>query len=257
MKKIVLSVVALGTTLAVLPMFAAFEAHVINVVAQIENALNVPASHLDFGTVFPQEHLEKNVEIFLSESFQREPRVDDVEYIIRQKPKCGITENNGTVLIGGTVTGHVIPNGQGGYTVDCGDEPILGEEQSFGVLPLLCPYLSKHERTEDGSETDNDGSLPAFHDPFTVDNDTVSWLDVKGRLAKSAQDFDDNWIIDLAVPCFGDHCAQDWADFVHEHNPAADADAFIQDPNNEHKVFGCDLWVEVTEVSESEETPIL
>ena len=38
-KKIVLGLAAAGTALAMLPMLAAFEAHVINVTARIENAL--------------------------------------------------------------------------------------------------------------------------------------------------------------------------------------------------------------------------
>ena len=60
----------------------------------------------------------------------------------------------------------------------------------------------------------------------------------------------DDWIIDLAVPCFGGYCAQDWENFVHGINPSANPDEYIQPIANEHKVFGCDLWVEVTRVSE-------
>jgi hypothetical protein len=59
-------------------------------------------------------------------------------------------------------------------------------------------------------------------------------------------------MIDLAVPCFGGYCAQDWADFVHGVNPEANPADFTQPIANEHKVFGCDLWVEVTGVSESQ-----
>src|SRR3989338_5235577 len=120
-KKIVLGIAAAGTALAMLPLFAAFEAHVINVTARIENALAVSTNSIDFGTVFPQEHLNKPLSIRLSSSFMTEPRVDDVEYFIRQKPKCGVTTNNGTVLLGPTATGHVIVNPRnGGVTIDCG-----------------------------------------------------------------------------------------------------------------------------------------
>src|SRR3989344_1024246 len=88
MKKIFVGLLTLGAALVVIPMFAAFEAHVINVTAKIENALSVPVDPITFGTVFPQEELEKFLRIALSQSFQDEERVDDVEYIIRQKPKC-------------------------------------------------------------------------------------------------------------------------------------------------------------------------
>ena len=93
--------------------------------------------------------------------------------------------------------------------------------------------------------------MASFHKPWTVSTTSVTWLDTKGRLTKLAGDVVDNWIIDLAVPCFGGHCAQDWADFVHKHNESADADDYVQPIENEHKIFGCNLWVEVKGVSET------
>ena len=72
-----------------LPLFAAFEAHVINVKAHIENALEVSPQHIDFGTVFPQETMEATFTIALSESFMdtSQTRVNDVEYKITEGPK--------------------------------------------------------------------------------------------------------------------------------------------------------------------------
>lgn len=259
-KKILLALGALGATVVMLPMFAAFEAHVINVTAQIENALGVSTNSIDFGTVFPQEHLDQPLTVALSQSFLDEDRVDDVEYFIRQKPKCGITTNNGQSLVeNSTVTGHVFVGTapvdpthtffQGeGYYVDCGVTPTLTEGQTFGMLPSLCEYISK----EDDETPDNDGSLASFHQPFVIDGENIDWNDTPGRLAKSDQDTEDIWTIDLAVPCFGGFCAQDWADFVTGINPDANPDDFTQPIENEHKVFGCDLWVEVNGVSESE-----
>lgn len=265
-KQIALGFGALGTALAILPLFAAFEAHVINVTARIENALDVPVKFLDYGTVFPQEVLLKDIPVRLSESFLKEVRVDDVEYYIRQKPKCAITRNNGTEydnIVGNdgrhvnTGTGHVVPDlstdDPTDYKIDCGPEPRrLVADETWGPLPMLCPYLSKHERTEDGTEIENDGSMPAFHVPFTVDAAGVHWNEVDGRLSKIAQDIADNWVIDLAVPCFGNYCAQDWAEFVGDQNPAEkqNASKWTQSIENEHKIFGCDLWIEVSEVSE-------
>lgn len=285
-KKIALGLAAVGTALAMLPLFAAFEAHVVNVTARIENALTVPVKILDYGTVFPQEYLLKDVGVALSQSFIDAGRVDDVQYFIRQKPKCAITTNGGqnydnTVGQDGTHlytgTGHVIPTlndpltdedeSKGGtaYTIDCGPTPRplngpadVGADETWGPLPSLCEYLSKHENTTDVNDgiegpEDLDKNVDAFHVPFTVANGLVTWTEAKGYLAKSDEDERDNWVIDLAVPCFGGYCAQDWADFVKGKNPTQDtqeeADSWTQPIANEHKVFGCDLWFEVSGVS--------
>ena len=94
--------------------------------------------------------------------------------------------------------------------------------------------------------------IPAFHQPWTIVGHQVVWNEAKGYLTKAGLDVTDNWNIDLKVPCFGGYCAQDWADFVHGINPQANPDLYTQDIDNEHKVFGCNLWLEVTGVSEFE-----
>jgi len=266
MKKILLSVIAMGAVAVSLVGLSAFEAHVINVTARIENALSVPVDPISFGTVFPQEQLERRLPIQLSQSFLDEPRVDDVQYIIRQKPKCGVTSDNGTVLVGPTWTGHVVvveildDTGQVigyDYQVDC--EQDMPEDlqvppgATAGLLPSLCEYISKHP----DNQPENDGSLNSFHQPFFIDQLTgqIVWNDVSGYLAKSAEDIFDLWTIDLKVPCFGGYCAQDWADFVYDINEEADPDLYTQPIENEHKVFGCNLWIEVTGVSETPTGP--
>ena len=261
MKKLSLILGAVALTLVALPLFSAFEAHVINVTATIENALSVPIEAIKFGTVFPQEYLNKALGISLSGSFLSENRVDDVDYIIRQKPKCGVTTLDGQTLVeGSTQTGHVVvgdnpatPSVVEQYWIDCGTAPIAYDASThiYGVLPSLCPYLSKHpDKVNDQSATStNDGTLPSFHEPFVIQNNTVVWNDTKGHLAKSESDTADNWIIDLAVPCFGGNCAQDWASFVASHNDIVNPNDYVQSANNEHKVFGCDLWVEVAGIS--------
>jgi hypothetical protein len=87
MKKGLLIFGALVIAIAAVPMFAAFEAHVINVTAHIENALSVHPKEIAFGTVFPQEYTTRDFNISLSESFMGADRVDDVQYVIKQKPK--------------------------------------------------------------------------------------------------------------------------------------------------------------------------
>ena len=255
MKKLVTGLLATAATLVVLPMFAAFEAHVINVTAKIENALSVNTTPIDFGTVFPQEELNRQIDIVLSESFQDESDANDVEYILRQKPKCAWTTDVGTVLLDlPTKSGHV--DEQGNITCPEPDTEI-DNGATWGPLPLLCRYLSKHDLDPD--DQNDDAGLDAFHEIGSIDP-TLGWVwnDVHGKLEKDNSgtadietDFDlrDLWNLDLKVPCFGNHCAQDWEAFVTEINGTANPDNFVQSIENEHKIFGCDLWIEVTGVS--------
>ena len=262
-KRLLWGMTAAASALAILPMLSAFEAHVINVTAKIENALSVTTDAIDFGTVFPQEHLNKPLTVTLSQSFLDEGRVDDVNYFIRQKPKCAITRDGGTTFDpANTATGHVIIGDNPAtatttetYYIDCGEPPRpLHHTETWGVLPSLCEYISK----EPDRTPANDGTLPSFHIPWVISTSTgtttIVWNDVHGHLAKSEQDTTDVWNIDLAVPCFGGFCAQDWADFVHGINPNADPNHFTQPIANEHKIFGCDLWVEVSGISTATST---
>ena len=76
-------------------MFAAYEAHIINVTAHIENSLQASTYGIDFGTVFPQEYIaDDTFDIGLSESFLSQDRVKSVSYKIVQKAK-GWTLNFG------------------------------------------------------------------------------------------------------------------------------------------------------------------
>ena len=57
-KKILLGLVAVLIVISGVAGMSAFEAHVINVTAKIENALKVDTTPIDYGTVFPQEALD-------------------------------------------------------------------------------------------------------------------------------------------------------------------------------------------------------
>jgi uncharacterized protein YegL len=228
--------------LAALPPLAAFEAHILNVSAAIENALSVPVEDITFGLVFPQEELDAVFDVSLSESFMEEDRVDDVEYMIRQKPKCW----NGDPQL--PEFGRVTENEAGEFI--CVDE-------GYEMLPLLCPYLSKHELTADGTEIENDAGLNAFHGlpgPWTPS--TTVATEVYGRLVKSGGDTVDSWNVDLKVPCFGlpgvfpgGNCAQDWESYVLGINPNATPADYIAPAENMGLLYGCDLWLEVRGIS--------
>ena len=278
--------------------FSAFESHIINVTARIENALNVSVGEgdqIEFGTVFPQELLEETLRMTMSDSFFDEPRVDDIEYVIKQKPKvkggwrCGEVEipaGNGPLPPGCDPNENPFPGDPYATIFIYGDQvgmeepPVIDEElpawqyceeylpvdAPYGIynpddpywrycyLPLA-NYLSKHKAIRE--EGENDTEVDAFHVAYVWDGEAEldeQWI-AGGRLAKSDDDIDDLWVIDLVVPCFERHCAQDWEGFWDEHNGdnPGTAEDFILPNELEHLVFGTDLWVEVTEISEAEE----
>jgi len=259
MKKLLLLIGAVAIALATVPMFAAFEAHVINVTAEIENALFIHPESRDFGTVFPQEYRELGVFVSFSESFSAtdQTRVGTVEYVIKQKPKPRpepdrplpiLKPDYNQYLPGGQFAGQLYPHfidnelqrAEYCHTHQPADPANPDDLYYINCYPTLCPYLSK---TPDGfPQPSNDTGVPALHDPTA----TSSWA--FGKINKFGIDVADTWVIDLAVPCFEDQCAQDWDDFVHGINPAADPDAFVLPQSLEHEVFGCDLWFEVTDI---------
>jgi hypothetical protein len=77
----------LGLVLAGAAAFSAFEAHVVNVTATISEATEVATDPLQYGTVFPQEILYKNVNIGLSQDFLQSDATS-LSYVLKQKPKC-------------------------------------------------------------------------------------------------------------------------------------------------------------------------
>ncbi|HCM36810.1 MAG: hypothetical protein A3J30_00510 [Candidatus Wildermuthbacteria bacterium RIFCSPLOWO2_02_FULL_47_9c] len=221
-KKIALAGIAVFAALGSVAGLSAFEAYVINVTAQIENALFVHPEARDFGTMFPQEYKELGFFVTFSESFSTrdQDRVSKIDYQIKQKPKCADSVTNPTEF------SKVTEDENGEF---------ICQNPGHVMLPLLCPYLSKTPANLDG----NDVGIPAFHDPAAIATGTIN---------KQAAHVGDNWTIDLAVPCFEGQCAQDWSLFVESHNPDADPDEFMANPEDESKVFGCDLWVEVTRI---------
>jgi len=226
-KKIILSLVAVVVVAGGVAGMSAYEAHVINVTAHIENALSVETTPIEFGTVFPQEYVERDFTINLSSSFLAAGRVDDVEYIIKQKPK---------------------PN-QAGIDFFGGDIVEAREYCHIVTLPdpycylTLCPFLSK---TDGDPEDQNDTShLSYYFDPTPgLPNSGDEYCetpgaDATGRLSKMEGDTSDFWILDLKVPPVVGYVGQDWPTGC----PTVSEDS--QD-------YGCDLWIEVTGISQVE-----
>lgn len=69
MKKVILGLAGLVMLVSGVAMVSAYEAHIINVTAHVEKALNVDPSSVNFGTVFPEEWFTRNVFVGLSTSF--------------------------------------------------------------------------------------------------------------------------------------------------------------------------------------------
>jgi hypothetical protein len=68
MKKLVLIVAALMLVVSGVAAVSAYEAHLINVKAHVENALTVDTKEIDFGTIFPEEWLCQKRLVMLSQS---------------------------------------------------------------------------------------------------------------------------------------------------------------------------------------------
>lgn len=251
-KKILLGLVAVVVVAGGVAAMSAYEAHIINVTAKIENALSVSTEPIEFGTVFPQEYFEEGLDICLSESFLDEDRADDVHYVIRQKPKPKDVEPDGLLKPdfgmyqeGGQFYGELY-----GYTIDnAADRTEYCHRMSpadagdpndlyyINCYPVLCPWLSKTKAIEDSVMTTDkcvdtdyyDCGVPARHEMGE---------NAYGQLIQSVNDNCDWWVIDLDVPCFEGQCAQDWQ------YPGWELPGGL-----EGEVFGCDLWIEVTGIS--------
>ncbi len=225
-KKILLTAGAALAVVAGVVGMAAYEAHVINVTAHIENALYVDTTPIHFGTVFPQEYVERQFTIELSTSFlaENQTRLADVNYKIEQKPKC-IDDSSGQ---------HVLcevgadPNNPTACACPNGTTPMLD----------LCKFLSKLPQ-----EDDNDIGEPSYYvdveplGPSAGDYCQTDRVMAQGHLDKQTGDISDTWTVDLKVPPVAGFVGQDWP----INCPTV--------PENE-KDYGCDLWIEVTGFSE-------
>jgi len=230
-------IVALGTALALVGgvvAMSAFEAHIINVTAHIENALAVDTEALDFGTVFPQEALTKNFQVKLSDSFLGQKRICEVYYEINQKPKCIVNGSNPVQHVPCVPTVGTAP------TCEC--------PNGTTAMLSLCPFLSKLadntpiDNADDNPEAGNDESAPSYYTP----GGCITPGEASGELEANESDIVDTWTVDLKVPPFEGYVAQDWP----ANCPTLSGTGVNQDGTD----LGCDLWVEVTGFEECEKT---
>jgi len=179
-------------------------------------------------------------------SLVKQGRVNTVTYQIRQKPKCARDAENQT----GDPYAQVYD-----VTGATGTPTTFACPTGYHMMPLLCPYLSKHELANNCDPTAPKGAnnacngISAFHgDPANWNLDVVKDTQVNGTLSAPGATTT-AWNIDLKTPCFKGQCAQDWASFVHAANPDADPTKYMLDKSAEHNQLGCDLWVEVNGIT--------
>ena len=67
--KIIVGLSVVAIVIGSVATMSAFEAHIINVTATIENALRIEPLVIEFGTVFPQERLDRTFTVTLNDSF--------------------------------------------------------------------------------------------------------------------------------------------------------------------------------------------
>lgn len=220
-KKILFTIISAVVVVSGIAALSAFEAHIINVTAHIENSLSVNTYEIEFGTVFPQEKLEQSLNIYLSDSFSDQERVDLIDYKIVQKPKPLDPQNAEWCHNWVTQNGLLAP-------IEPGFDLFSNKEYLEKCYPPLCFYLSK----EPDNNPANDTGLPAYH----------RLTDIAYGTLQTGEDPSDQWTIDLDVPCFKGQCAQEWQ------HPGWEPPAELNEAT-----FGCDLWVEVTGISEGGE----
>lgn len=174
-RKLIIVFVAILTAVATLPFFAAFEAHVINVTAHIDNALEVSPQEIDFGNVYPEEVLQDSFTVEMSESFldEEQTRVDKIDYKLVQKPKPK-GDPYATIIPPNFPDGIVAWN----YCLNHSDD----SDYFTYCYMNLCDYLAKT-----GEENDTE---------------------ISALLTKPV-DIKDIWTLTLTVPCIEGYCPQD------------------------------------------------
>jgi hypothetical protein len=244
-KKILLALATVVVVAGGVAALSAYEAHVINVTAHIENALDVHGEPIAFGTVFPQEYREAQVTVRLSDSFQAQDPVNayDVDYEINQKLKpCPVHIKEPAHCEGEPVC-YMLPQEECESMVGvCKWVPDVMEPDDPTCVAdtanetphnptgwhylNLCPFLSKM----DDNDPDNDRGVSSYFQGTYCETPSPDYA--VGKLILG-NDPIDTWTVDLKVPPIEGYVGQDWP----EGCPTI--------PAND-KTYGCDLWVEVT-----------
>jgi len=162
-----------GVAVIIVLIFVFFEVTVLTVKAQVDENFLIKLStwEIQFGTVFPQEILNKQLTVSFDDYFYQQNDATSVDYKLNEQLK---------------------PLPTGGY------------------YPDLCPFLDE--------EVDGKPYSSGQIESLTLTSDESDLIEVK-----------------LTVPCFAGKCELGYV------GP-------VLDLSLNGKTFGCDLWVEVTNI---------
>jgi hypothetical protein len=143
-KKAILIISALVMVVSGVAAVSAYEAHVVNVKAKVENALAVTlttedeaAGGLHFGTVFPQEWLNKHFFVGFSTSWSEQTRKNTVQYQVWAESKETDTAGVYYPWLGEGI--YVKINGNWGYCgpAPAGTPPVATQVKDYSVSPAV------------------------------------------------------------------------------------------------------------------------
>ncbi len=149
-KRIFVTILAIVLALALgISGASAYESHVVNVKAQIENALCVGTNAIHFGPVFPEEWITRDFTVSMSRSFCSQWRVTGIEYDIQAgwKPipnSDQYYEWLGDAIYIGINAENKWPEAAGGDLVWVGEDPPPGPPGSILMLSSGHPGLFKY-----------------------------------------------------------------------------------------------------------------
>jgi len=154
MKKIIMLVAALLVIASGIMAVGAYEGHLVDVKAHVENALGVSTYEVDFGTAFPEQPIETAVAVALSNSFREQERYSTVTYELWWEPKP-IEE------------GYIDPDGDKYF------EPI------YPYIALKVDSIKAKDLTqidEDRLEDVCDGAIPIGIDDLSTQGDLCDYI---------------------------------------------------------------------------------
>jgi len=207
---------ALVMTLSGVAAVSAYEAHLINVTAHVENALVVIPESVDFGTVFPQEWFTRDVIITTSISFcaEEQTRAKRVYFKVYAAWK---------------------PDGAGGYY------PWLGEALYLGFYPNVVDFPPPANLL--AGDLDCVGTAPVSQPGSKPVLGGAEFLIEKYPLPPD----ESLLVIGLDVPVF--------ADYYNEHTDVATKPSGLSGPSYEIPTYdpdgvdmGLDIIIQVTRI---------
>lgn len=182
MKKAIFILAAVVVLFSGVAAVSAYEAHVVNVTAHVENAMVVDVVHIDFGTAFPEEWMTRDFTVGMSDSFCNENqwRVTGIEYTIfvewKPDPAGGYYPWLGDAMFIGIDAIDKWPEADGGDLVWVGAAKPSGPP---GAIPVVSDGLLKIQSGGDRIDTITVGiDVPVFEGYYNAITDAMIGMPV-------------------------------------------------------------------------------